>query len=92
MKSMKIFLAVLLPAFVATGLVAQTHKATQPDQSAMRLHLPGAITNSLDAIPLGNGLCGGLLWGTVNEAANPSCAKPGSVFNRRIDYWRAHRV
>ena len=36
----------------------------QPDQSlAMRLHLPGAIESSLDAIPLGNGLCGGLLWG-----------------------------
>lgn len=31
--------------------------------SAMRLHLSGPIESSLDAIPLGNGLCGGLLWG-----------------------------
>lgn len=35
----------------------------------MRLDMPGAIESSLDAIPLGNGLSGGLLWGkggTVN--------------------------
>ena len=37
--------------------------------AAMRLHLAGAIESSQDAIPLGNGLAGGLLWGkgtTVN--------------------------
>ena len=37
----------------------------QPEPPAdMRLHLPGSIDKSLDAIPLGNGLSGGLLWGT----------------------------
>ncbi|MCX7048634.1 MAG: hypothetical protein NTX50_24500, partial [Candidatus Sumerlaeota bacterium] len=47
------------------ALPAALHAAEpRPDQSlAMQLHLPGAIESSLDAIPLGNGLCGGLLWG-----------------------------
>ena len=55
-------LLLALPAILhATG--------SPPDQSAaMRLHLPGAITNSMDAIPLGNGLSGGLNWGKGTSA------------------------
>ena len=53
-------LTALLLALPATLRAAEP----RPDQSAaMRRHLPGAIESSLDAIPLGNGLCGGLLWG-----------------------------
>jgi hypothetical protein len=56
------FTAALLLALPATLHAAES----RPDQSsAMRLHLPGAIESSLDAIPLGNGLCGGLLWGNL---------------------------
>jgi alpha-L-fucosidase 2 len=56
---------------LALAQPAALHAAEpRPEQSsAMRLHLPGAIETSLDAIPLGNGLSGGLLWGkgtTVN--------------------------
>ncbi len=53
---------------LATLLLTQpdTLHAAEPrlnPPSAMRLHLAGPIESSLDAIPLGNGLCGGLLWG-----------------------------
>ena len=37
----------------------------RPDPSlGMHLNLPGAIEGSVDAIPLGNGFSGGLLWGS----------------------------
>ena len=55
-----IHLLALVLALPATLQAAES----QPDEPAvMRLHLPGAIESSLDAIPLGNGLSGGLLWG-----------------------------
>ena len=54
-----------LIAALVLALPPALHAAeSRADQSlAMRLHLPGDIESSMDAIPLGNGLYGGLLWG-----------------------------
>jgi len=61
MNQRLIFITLSLLAPPATLHAAES----QPEQSlAMRLHLPGDIKNSQDAIPLGNGLSGGLLWGS----------------------------
>lgn len=46
---------------LAATLHAAEPRLDQP--AAMRLHLLGDIKSSQDAIPLGNGLSGGLLWG-----------------------------
>lgn len=60
MKHSLTLLATLLLALPHT-LHAAESQTNGP--SAMRLQLSGPIESSLDAIPLGNGLCGGLLWG-----------------------------
>ncbi len=44
--------------------LTDTLHASEQRPEAMRLRLPGAIESSMDAIPLGNGLSGGLLWGS----------------------------
>jgi alpha-L-fucosidase 2 len=72
---------------------------------AMRLHLPGAIESSLDAIPLGNGLCGGLLWGkgtTVNLSLDrgdlwdlrphPSYTNPDFTYRTVVELAQAKRT
>ena len=57
-------LTVLLSVSWAALHAAETPTEPRPDRSsAMLLDLPGEIATSLDAIPLGNGLSGGLLWG-----------------------------
>ena len=62
-------LKVLILGIAMATACGQTQSDAEviPDpSSAMHLHLPGAIESSLDAIPLGNGLSGGLLWGKGN--------------------------
>jgi alpha-L-fucosidase 2 len=61
MKHPLTLLATLLLTTLPDTLHAAESQLNPP--SAMRLHLSGPIESSLDAIPLGNGLCGGLLWG-----------------------------
>jgi len=55
-------LLALVPVLPATLQAAEPRPDLPP---AMRIHLAGAIERSLDAIPLGNGLSGGLLWGML---------------------------
>lgn len=89
------------------GLSATLHAAeSRPDQSlAMRLHLPGAIESSLDAIPLGNGLCGGLLWGKGTNVClsldrgdlwdlrpHPSYTNPDFIYKTVVEMAQAKRT
>jgi alpha-L-fucosidase 2 len=60
MKHPLTLLATLLLTLPDTLHAAEAQLNPPP---AMRLHLSGPIESSLDAIPLGNGLCGGLIWG-----------------------------
>jgi alpha-L-fucosidase 2 len=54
---------ILLPLCLAATLPAV---ALEPPPSAQNLRLDAPIQNWDDAIPLGNGLMGGLLWGEKN--------------------------
>jgi alpha-L-fucosidase 2 len=49
---------------ISNKIHSNASEPTANHSSAMYLYLPGDIPNSVDAIPIGNGLSGGLLWGS----------------------------
>lgn len=95
----------LLAPFAAAEAAEAPGEPRVHRSSAMFLHLPGEIETSLDAIPLGNGLSGGLLWGQGSRVClsldrgdlwdlrpHPSYTDPAFTYRTVVEMARAQRT